>query len=288
MPTPTPSPVGGQALTTDPPKGFVIGTQTVVPGAAITVAGVPVSLAPSQSFIVVGTATEEIAIASAGAILIGGQALTSGGVVTIAGVPVSQPSLLPEILEVEGSSILPTAAPPQPSQIPEMISFMGQSYTMNSASDLIIAGQTLTPGGVITVSGTPISLPAGASYIVEGTSTATFIAATPAPEVVTIGGQTYTMNSASDFVIGSRTLIPGGVITISGTPVSLAVTLTDIVVGTSTERLAGLITSGTQGSNGPAPTATHASTAANTTGRFATCVIAGLVAGIVAAVVGSM
>lgn len=57
----------------------------------------------------------------------------------------------------------------------------------------------------------------------------------------------YTANPFGDFVVGSQTLIPGGAgITISGTPVSLAPSDEDIVVGeqTSSINLGGLIMGG--------------------------------------------
>ena len=289
MPTPAPSTVGGQWLNSGTPGDFVIGTQNLAPGAAVTAAEIPVSLASSESFIVIGTATEKIAVASAGAFLIGSQILAPGGVVTISGIPVSQSSSPSEIVEVEGSStspsVLPSEAMTQPSQMPDMISFKSQIYTVNSASDFFIGGQTLTPGGVITVFVTPISLPEDGSYVIESTSTATFNTATQPPEIVTIGNKTYTMNNASDFMVGGQTLTPDRIITISGTPVSLAATPTDIVIGTSTERVGDLIMSGIGGYNGPAPTATFVSAGAHPTGKSAARVIAGIAAGVAASVV---
>ena len=50
-------------------------------------------------------------------------------------------------------------------------------------------------------------------------------------------------------MVGSQTLTPGGVITVSGTRVSLAANDSAAVVGTSTEGLAPLITAGL----GPGP-----------------------------------
>ena len=108
----------------------------------------------------------------------------------------------------------------------------GQTYTANSAGAYSIGSQTLTPGGpAITVSGSTLSIPAPATT-----------AATEA--AITFGGSTFALNSASNLVIGSQTVAPGQVVTISGTAVSLAANPTDVVVGTSTQGLASLIVNG--------------------------------------------
>ena len=55
---------------------------------------------------------------------------------------------------------------------PQVVLTLGDtSITANSNSEFIIAGQTLTPGGEITVSGTPIHLGSDASAAVIGSST---------------------------------------------------------------------------------------------------------------------
>ena len=56
-------------------------------------------------------------------------------------------------------------------------------------------------------------------------------------------------------MVDGKTLTPGGVITVSGTPISLAVdaSQTDVVVGTSTQMLGGVIMSGF-GGPGASPT----------------------------------
>lgn len=55
------------------------------------------------------------------------------------------------------------------------------------------------------------------------------------------------MDSVSEFVIGSKTLAPGAVITVQGILVSPTATPTDMVIGTSTEGLGGFIKSGLGG-----------------------------------------
>ncbi|KAL9117024.1 MAG: hypothetical protein Q9187_006443 [Circinaria calcarea] len=62
----------------------------------------------------------------------------------------------------------------------------------------------------------------------------------------TVAGDIYTADSASIFVINGQTLTPGGIITVSGTPISLAISpsQTDIVIGTSTQPLGDIIMGG--------------------------------------------
>jgi len=155
----------------------------------------------------------------------GSQTLVPGSVVTVSGTAYSVPLATPG---------------------PAVMTF-GGTYIANSASAFILASQTLGPGGVITISGTPLSLPISAVYYLEGTSKIPL--ATAAPKVLTYGGQVYTANSASDFVIAGQTLVPGSVITVSGTQISVAVTPTDLVIGSSTQGLGGLILSGIGGAS---------------------------------------
>ena len=265
--TPTPGPailtLGGATITANSASAFVIGTQTLTPGGVINISGTPISLAPSASFAVIAGSTQllphaptsgpavlsfdgaTITANSASAFVIGSQTLTPGGVITVSGTPVSLGASASYAVIAGSTQMLPHLATPAPAVLP----FAGSSITANAASDFVIGTQTLTPGGVITVSGTPISLPVGGSYVVEGTSTIPLATAPPGPEAFTFAGQTYTANSASDFVIAGQTLVPGGVITVSGTPISLAATPTDVVIGTSTQGLGNFIISGIGGAN---------------------------------------
>ena len=53
----------------------------------------------------------------------------------------------------------------------DLLTFGGQVHTAYSLTDSAIAGQTLTPGGIITVDETPISLAPAATDAVVGPST---------------------------------------------------------------------------------------------------------------------
>ncbi|MCJ1475169.1 hypothetical protein MMC13_003829 [Lambiella insularis] len=215
--------------------------QTVVDDSTVPLYSTPV---PIPAAVIGGTTYTPN---SASVYIIGSQTLTPGGGITVSGTPLSLP--LSASYVVEGTSTIPLSFPTTTLAPLPIAVIGGTTYTPNSASAYIIGSQTLILGGEITVSGTPLSLPLSASYVVEGTSTIPLsLPTTTLPHrLLTLEGQTYTMDSASDFIIGSQTLAPGAVITVSGTPVSLAATPTDAVVGTSTEGLGVLIISGLGG-----------------------------------------
>lgn len=98
------------------------------------------------------------------------------------------------------------------------------------------------------MSGTRLSLASNGAYAVVGTSTEAL--AVTSPPALTIGSQTITANSLSQYIIGAQTLTPGGVITVSGTRIFLAQGGTDVVVGTSTEALGGSVVVVGGGGNG--------------------------------------
>jgi hypothetical protein len=120
------------AIIAGPSLNFVVGSQTLTPGGAITVSGTTVALATDGSALVVNGITETIAIETPPAI-----------------------------------------------------------------EELIISSQTLRPGSdAITVSGTVISLPPGASNILIGTKTddlGAFISQTVTASVANIGGIVMTL-----------------------------------------------------------------------------------------------
>ena len=57
------------------------------------------------------------------------------------------------------------------------------------------------------------------------------------PPPLTISGHTVTADSLGQYVINDQTLTRGGVVTVSGTKISLAANASDVIVGTSTEAL---------------------------------------------------
>ena len=104
-----------------------------------------------------------------------------------------------------------------------VLTFAGSTYTVNIASAFIIGSQTLPPGGIITISGTPMSEALGANAAVIAGQTQFLSSATIAARpILTFAGSIYTADTASAFTIDGQTLSPGGITTVSGTPISLA------------------------------------------------------------------
>ncbi|KAL9128258.1 MAG: hypothetical protein Q9217_003020 [Psora testacea] len=163
----------------------------------------------------------------------------------------------------------PPATSPVPSaeQQPTLaaLTLAHSTYTANTASQIIIASQTLTPGGSITVFATAISEDVNGAFAIigEGRSTQSLFAAgsgagagtdtgtgtgagagagaggTDAGDgVFTIAGQTITANPTA-FPIAGTTLYAGSAgMTVNGTPVSLEPSGT-LLVGTSRTGLVG-------------------------------------------------
>ena len=266
----------GSTYSADSLGQLVVEQQTLTPGAAITVSGTQISLAAPENTAVIGSSIELLALNGAittailtfdgstftadasSEFIIGAQTLASGGSIEVSGTPILYPAGASAI--TIGTNSLPLSFDTISSGVQPLITFDGSTFTADASSDFTINGQTLTPGGNIDVSGTPISYPSAGTAALIGTSTEPFSFATVTgadTPVITFDGSTYTADASSDFIIDGQTLSPGSVITISGTPVSYAAAATDVVIGTSTEPVGvgNLIMSGlSNGPNGPANT----------------------------------
>lgn len=256
--------LAGSTYTLDASSHIIVAGQTLVPGApAIIVSSTPISLAHDALVAVVGSTTQslyptappaypEITFAGAtytansdSAIVIQGQTLIPGAsAILISNTPISlAPGASVAVVAGQTQSLFPAGPTAKP-----VLTVGGSTYTANAASAFVIAGQTLSPGGVISVSSTPISLAAGASFaVIAGlTQSLALVPAPTGPPTFTFNGSTYTAGTDSDFLIGSQTLSEGGVVTVAGTVISYASNGGDVVVGTSTEavNIGGLIMSG--------------------------------------------
>jgi len=135
-------------------------------------------------------------------------------------------SLGPSGLLIVGSSTMhiPSATTP----------LVGQSITAAPSGGFLIAGNTLTPGQVITISGMPISLgPSSNLVIVRGTRTID-LASAPSPSIFDVAGQIFTAVQGG-FAIEGTSLYPGQVTIISGTQISL--NPMGLVIGSKTDSL---------------------------------------------------
>ncbi|KAL8857187.1 MAG: hypothetical protein Q9178_006242 [Gyalolechia marmorata] len=234
-------------------SNLVIGTQTMNPGAsAVTVSGTPVSVALGGTAIVVGSLTEPVSVApmqgivTAGAftfergsgsdIAIGTQTITAGAAaVTISGTPISLPAAGTAVV-VDGSTVQLSGPTPAPTTAPVTLDINGMPLIALSGSNYVVGSQTLVAGKPpITVNGTPISLAVGGIAVIAGDSTIQLQTATATSAVLDINGVSLTTLPGSNYVVGSQMLVPGKpAITVNGTPVSLALSATAVVIGGST------------------------------------------------------
>jgi hypothetical protein len=258
---------GGESVTAKILGGttvFVVGDKTLGPGGVITVDGTTYSL-PSGfhgSSIVVNGQTERlsaglpalmvnnvpitatVADGTTEFILAPGQTLTPGGELIIGGTTYSLPN------DGQGSTVVINGATSSlnPSHLPVL------SVGSEDATAIIAHGttafvfgpdQTLTPGGVVTVSGTTFSLPASASgsvVVINGVTSTLGSGSgmgpiTAAPPIV-VDGKTITATTRDgtvEYVLNSATtLLPGGEAIINGTTYSLAPGGTALVINGKT------------------------------------------------------
>lgn len=126
--------------------------------------------------------------------IIAGQTLTPGGEITVQGTPISLASG-GTVAVIGGSTqqLSPTNAVgglnPADSGVAEILMVGGSTYIGNAGSGFVIDGQTLKPGGQITVAGgTPVSLaPGGLVAIVAGSTESLLATITGKPTIVIDG-----------------------------------------------------------------------------------------------------
>lgn len=254
--TPRPIPTFGDIeITSNGQNEFIVGSQTRVPGGPAGLSLAPIRIGPSATAVVIGGSTIElvaskpssgvgaavftlpgdrIITASSAATfeyIIDDQTLTPGGSISVLGTKIHLASSASDIIIGSQTVQLHPLAP-----LPQPIIIGGQTLTAQSdRSDYIIDDQTLTPGRTITVSGTPIYLAPSASEVVVGSQTIKLQPLTPYSHPIIIGGQPLTYQSdRSGYIINGQTLQPGSqAVTIAGTPVILAPSLSVLIVGGS-------------------------------------------------------
>lgn len=165
----------------------------------------------------------------------GSQATVQGSVVSVSS----------SNLVVGGSTYalpVPTAATPL--EVPATIAIDGVAVQQLSKGGVVVAGQTLTPGTLTTISGNVVSV--GSGNIVLGGTTYSLpnVAGsaplqTPAP--LMIGGNTMQQTSNGGLIIGGQTLTPGAHTTISGSSISVGASAV-VVDGTTQTFLSGYTT----------------------------------------------
>lgn len=261
---------GGKYITANILGGttvFVVGDKTLGPGSAITVDGMTYSL-PSgfhgSSIVVNGQSqrlsaglpaltvnnvpiTATVADGTTEFVLAPGQTLTPGGKLVVSGTTYSLPTA------GQGSTIVINGATSRlnPSHLPILpLGSEEATATVAHGTTAFVfgPGQTLTPGGVVTVSGTTFSLPASASgsvVVINGITSTLGSGSgvgpiTAAPPIV-VDGKTITATTRDgtvEYVLNSATtLLPGGQVIIDGTTYLLAPGGTALIVNGETSSL---------------------------------------------------
>lgn len=235
---------------------YLVADQTLSPGgSALEVSGVTYSLPTSGANIVINGATSvpaptdvhtvsAVVLGSATAVpllaggyVVGSQVINPGGsAVEISGTTYSLPASGASVV-VDGKT---TAIQAIATANDGAITLGSQVYTAvaASATPLVIASQTLIPGGkAITVSGTVFSLPADAtgSIVIDGQTTALATAASGGAGL-SIGSRQLSFTPLnSGIVIASKTLYPGGpAITVNGETLSISSDGTAVVIQSGT------------------------------------------------------
>ncbi|KAK4902112.1 hypothetical protein LTR27_001014 [Elasticomyces elasticus] len=278
--------VGSAAISANTASQYVVGTQTLAPGgSAVVVSGTTYSLGPSASALVANDITQSLQPAasaadtgsllvaaghtftpdSSSAIVIAGQTLQPGSQTVVAGTTYS---LEASASAVAINGVTQDLQPVNPATA--IFTANGQTFTAGASSALVIAGQTLQPGGEATIAGTTYSLaPSGSALVVNGaTQTPQSLAsATPSDApVFMVDDQTIHEDSSSNAIISGQTLAPGSATVIDGTTYSLEQSATALVVDGTTHTLqpATGSTSGATGSSTPVGSATSSTGPAST------------------------
>jgi hypothetical protein len=250
------------ALPTATGDGIILpGGGTLLPGSVTVIDGETISLAPSGTAIVVGGITSVLPqiqnrlpppLLTVGTLTITGNAasqyffapqetLTPGGAITVSGTVISLGSSADYLVVGGSTQPLPAQTLSRPSALitPPPVTVGNGIYNPvpGSGTSYLIGGSLLTPGGVITVAGTTVSLALGASYLVVNGATTTLLSGPVItnPPLLTISTSIFTAlpGDGTTFVIDGQTLTPGGIITVSGTVISLSPSATALVFGSS-------------------------------------------------------
>lgn len=145
------------------------------------------------------------------------------------------PFYLPPPSTITSSGIRLISPNPLETTLP-ILEIDGAAYTANRDSQYIIDSQTISPGGpTVHINGFAYSLAPSTTPPPSIASIISAISSSKNGPVITINGKTYYADSASQYVVGSQTLTPGGpAITIGNVPYALPSSPTAIISGSST------------------------------------------------------
>ncbi|KAL8770612.1 MAG: hypothetical protein Q9209_003680 [Squamulea sp. 1 TL-2023] len=97
-----------------------------------------------------------------------------------------------------------------------ILPFLGSTYILDISSKLVVGRQTITPGGIVTILGSAVSVPSVVEFHARPIPEQSMVS-TP---VISFAVLTYTMTASANFILHGQTIRPGGVVTVSGTVLS--------------------------------------------------------------------
>ncbi|KAL9620589.1 MAG: hypothetical protein Q9204_008194, partial [Flavoplaca sp. TL-2023a] len=133
-------------------------------------------------------------------LIVKGQTIKPAGVFTPSGSVMS----VPIIADTQSTAISINPTP--------VVSFLGTTYTVDKSSNIIVEGQTVEPGGAVTLSGSIRSVPT-----IKPLPSQSLIPTS----VVSFLGTTYTVVQSSNIVVEGQTVALGGAFTVSGNVISV-------------------------------------------------------------------
>ncbi|KAK5723119.1 hypothetical protein LTR17_013989 [Elasticomyces elasticus] len=248
-------------------SSYVVNGQTVTQGGAATAGGHVLSIATSGSAVIIdgsvtsplpgsaqtgdtapqaqvySAAGQQFTVSQVGpsSYNINGQAVSAGGAATVGGHTISvQPSGSAVVIDNSITSPLqaqPTGAVAQT----QIYSTAGQQITVSRVgpSSYDINGQTVSAGGIATVGGHTISVQSsGTAVVIDNSVTSAFDSSPEPTGVLTLpSGSLQYSEVGSAYVIGSQTLAPGSIATISGQTLSIGSSGILVNDGSSTNHL---------------------------------------------------
>lgn len=274
--------IGGSPIVVGPSSVIMVGSQTLRPGGgALIVNGSPVSLVPAGNAVIVGSMTTDghiigtktsflpsvifpteateprigpappiitigsstlTANAATQFFIAPGQTLTPGGTATVGGQIVSLESAAAFIVIAGSTQALPILLPAHATPPPLTISNSVVNALPGTGTTYMFGSQALTPGGVITVDGTTVSLsPSNNALVINGvTSTLEDPAgAHTTPPPLTFNNDVYSLlpGAGTTYDIKGQLLTPGGAVTVDGTAIYLAPSATALVINGVTTAL---------------------------------------------------
>ncbi|GAB7358836.1 hypothetical protein MBLNU230_g4059t1 [Neophaeotheca triangularis] len=239
--------IGSETYTANAATQYNLGPDaTLTPGGTAVVSGTTVSLNEAGQEVVINGQTSTLAspmITQGAAFVVGddayaanaagvynidGQVLTPGGEITVSGTTISLASDASSVvIDGQTETISATGEAQATITAGPILTINGQAYGANEGTTYIISGQTLTPGGAITLPGSngaeTLSLNPAANQlydIINGTTQTSQLAPTgteayyrpTAAPILTIGGETFTAlpGDGTSYLISGQTLTPNG------------------------------------------------------------------------------